>query len=349
MSDTEAKTDPASQQKLRKKRSEGSIATSQDSSGLFGTAIGISIIVATGPVMWEKISTAILVLPDVLLLPEAEAINVATTTISSLLVWTVVPVVLATISISIIVTLVLNQGILFAMKAVTPNAERISVTKGIKRIYGKRGIIETIIAFIRLCMWLLFAGIVSVIWLPSMLKSTICGFSCQLSIIEPHFWFLAVGIIILMLSFAFLDIPIQKNLFLGEQRMTKSEVKKERKDQFGSPQVRQERNRLRGEASSNPTKPALSRANLLFFYGSRAVAIRYMPPDTTIPRVMAKANSTSEVQEMKKKLYNTGVHFIENEVVTNGGMIEGLGSSIDISAFEEFTREVNDLLNSMAE
>lgn len=347
MSDTESKTDPASEQKLRKKRSEGSIASSQDSSGLFGAALGISIIASTGIAMWQKIATAIVLLPDVLLLPASEAIDVATKTVSDLLLWTVVPVILVTISVSVVSILILNRGILFAMKSVTPNLERVSFSKGVKRVFGKRGLMESLIGFIRLFLWLFFSSMVSLIWLPWLIRSTFCGISCQVSVLQPHFWFLAIGLISLMLMYAFVDIPIQRNLFLGEQKMTKSELKKERKDQFGSPQIRQERNRVRNEARSSTGKPALSRANFLFFHGSKAIAVRYMPPDTTIPRIMAKARTMEETQELTKKLFNTGVHFIENERITNGGIGEGLGESIDVNCFEEFSNAVNKLLDGL--
>ncbi|MFG5379915.1 EscU/YscU/HrcU family type III secretion system export apparatus switch protein [Yoonia sp. R2-816] len=70
-----------------------------------------------------------------------------------------------------------------------------------------------------------------------------CTIGCSGHVLEPLAWLYLVGAMVIFMLAAGIDMIVQRALFLFKQRMTASEVKRERKEQSGTPKVRQERRR----------------------------------------------------------------------------------------------------------
>jgi type III secretion protein U len=279
------------------------------------------------------------VAPDLLDMPFDEAVDVASSSFSWLLLIAVLPVVLAVIFVGVIAGLLFNKGIVFAMKPVTPQIERLSPYEGLKRIYGRRGWVEVAASFVRIALWLTFASICSVLFLPALIRSPDCMGLCQAHMLIPLVWVLIVGAVVLMLVYAGFDMLVQTWLFHQEQKMTETEKKRELQDQYGSRELRKERNRLRNEArlaNSVVSKP--EDANMLFWSGATAIAVLFNPPNTRVPYVVAKARNPQELAELRRKLRAQGVFECESERIVKAGIGKDLGGMLDTSAFEEFAR-----------
>lgn len=349
MSDTEAKTEAATDQKLRKKRREGSIASNREASGFLGAAIGLIVFVSTIFLFWETISAPFYVVAASLTFDEAIAIENVLDAVGRSLILSLMPVVLSIVLTSVASGMVFNQGILFSLKPVSPQFERVSIPKGVKRIFGKRGWVETFVGLIRLILWFSAGILILFLFLPNPSNLFFCTLGCQVDIAEVILWPLFVVFVILFIVSALFEIIIQRKLFLGEQKMARSEVKKERKESFGSPEVRSERRRLREEARTAVAKPTLMRANFLFYGPSVASAVRFQPGDTNVPAVMAKGKCDADVAGMIASMENSGCHIIQNEKLARSGIAQSLGDAIDPTAFEEFAYVLKDILERQAD
>lgn len=334
---TEEKKHPASNRKLEKQRKDGSVAQMSDPSALFGTAGGIAALIGTGFLGWETLASSLKAAPDIFLLPFDEAREIQLNLTGSLIVSTVLPVLLGVLMVSVVLTLVMNKGVIFAMKPVTPDFKRVSMKSGFKRVFGKRGRSETLVGLIRLALWLGFATGVGWLWLPSLFNSVQCDTICMMQFAFPVASWLIFGAIVLMLIYAAMAILVQRKLFMHEQRMTDSERKRERKEQNGAPEVAKERNRRRHQdhMTSGP-KVTLEATTILVVGETGVIGIAYDPPEFHLPIVTLRRRGTEEADELIHAMERLGVPAVESDELVRGCMPSTKGEMIPIKMFQLF-------------
>jgi len=108
---------------------------------------------------------------------------------------------------------------------------------------------------------------------------------------------------------------VQKFVFLHEQRMTNTEVKRENKEQQGSPELRKERNRLRQEAREGGEASTINHANMCFYWKERSIAVRYHPEHAKVPMVTGRANSPVKCASLVKQVKDNGYPSLEHQGV----------------------------------
>lgn len=344
MSESESKSHNASRRKLNKKRQEGSIASSADLSALSATSIGLCLLLVSAPTIWDGLVENIISVNETISMPFDEAKVVAFNVVSRTLFFALIPLVGAAIGASVITRLIYNRGIVFSMKPVMPQLSRVSPQAGLKRIYGPRGWIEFFVGIVRIFVWLSFAVITVSILVPPFIASTACSIICQQSLAVPLAKYLTIGAAVALLIAGVLDALIQTNIFLTEQRMTDSELKRERKEQSVSKEVRRERNRVRNEARrENRSDKKNQPPNMCFFSGDLAIGIFYKPPDENLPRIVAKAKGAEEVAALRTEVHAAGWPEMEHATITRNGSSKNLGTSLGVEVFEEFAKVLSKL------
>ena len=336
MSDTEQKNNPASNRKLRKLRGEGNVASAQSFTRNVSLSAVLILLLSTHFVIWEKVKANIIIVMDIFQYPFDEALDVASNSFGIILLLIMVPIVATVLSIAVLSTMIFNNGIVFAIKPIFPNLERVSVSSGLKRIYGRRSWIESFAAAGRLFLWFTFVVIVLVMLYPEVLARYDCELSCQGGMIRSITLLMIVGAIVILLIFSGLETLLQKSLFLHDQRMTDSELKREHKDQSMSKEVRKERNRLQNEARrSGPSGVEL--ANICYFFDDVVVGVIFQPPDEKIPRVVTKAKGSSNARALRAELSKNGCIEIEHEGLARLGAGCDLGAPLPASALQLFS------------
>jgi type III secretion protein U len=337
MSETEEKKHDASDRKLRKKREEGSIANAQESTGMFSAAAGIAISIAFAVPAWKMAIDLIDNTPNRFNEPFDEAVEAGMNAMFDTIFFAVLPVVAGALVTSILLTLILNKGLVFAIKPVLPDLERIAFGPGLKRIFGKRGWKELGVASIRLTVWIIFVTILCYVLMPQIVQSVNCGLHCQFVISSPIINAIFVGAIVILLISAVMEIIIQRSTFLEEQKMTDTEKKRERKDQSGSPEIRQERNRLRQltEATSNTALNA-SYSTIVFRAKQGLVGINYNPPEQPVPLVCVKARTDADQVALIKQANALGIPVMDNERIVKNTINKGKSEMLDVAYFRDF-------------
>lgn len=337
---SEAKKHDASDAKLKKQRKKGSIASSTESAGFLGCGLGILLIYATSSIIWSEIQKMIILSYQYITLPFDDAAKISTEFLAWSALSTLLPILGIVLITSVLTSLIYNGGIAFSMTPVLPKLDRVSMKSGFKRIYGKRGLLETPISMIRIYSWLAIAAFAGILPTIFSVKRYACEGTCLLMKVTPILELLTILAVLMFLISTIMDMIIQKRIFLHEQKMTETEVNRETKDNYGSPEIRQERAALRDNQELPQREPDLNRATLCFFYGSNAVAVEFRPPSVTLPYVMMQTRTAGETKALRKNMAQDGWPELEHKELTEAGLACGEGYSFDRRYFETFAKNV---------
>lgn len=339
MSDgSEAKTDQASQKKLRKQREEGSVAMAADTAMFAGI---VAVVVTCLFAAHGMISGYLTYFGSMTAMLDLSFEDSARNSLNEALTWlasAIIPIAVATTAGSVLTSILYNKGVNFAMKPVLPNLSRVSMTAGFKRIYGVRGWLEFGTGLARLTVWISFAVLALWLAVPTILHLGVCSNACVLDVIFDHIVLFVSVLIVILTVAAIIDMTVQKFLFLSEQKMTKSETKRERKEQTGSPEVRRERKRLQREMMQGVEHKGPDKANMCVFSERGAIALRYHPDSVPVPRVAAVAKTPEAAAKLRAKIKANGFRETYNSEVVDSCRNTPLGNTISEESFHHVVK-----------
>jgi len=320
---SEEKTLQASDKKLREARKKGQVAQSKDM--VIGT--GTVAILAYVWFAWDGIQTrliALLTLPansyDLAFL---QAVRQVVSQAFHLAVMIVLPLIVIVILVSLLTHIAVMQGIVISTEPIKPKSEKINPVSGFKRLFSLKNLVEFVKSTAKT---ILLAGVAMILaWLgiETLLKGPACGPACVAasfgSLTKPLF----IAFALIFFLFGILDIGLQRWLFLRDQRMTKSEVKRERKDIEGDPDLRRELARQRRELTEGGSVPTgIKHATILIADGEAAVVgIRYIKGETPIPALVCKGRHDRAVQLI------TSAHQHHIPIVDNPALAQALAKT----------------------
>jgi type III secretion protein U len=302
MSETsEEKSEPASDKKIRDARKKGQVQRSQDFVSAL-VLLGCSLYLLTLPAYVKAQFTALV---DLAATIQAEPFDIVLARMAALATTFMANITLPLVAIIVAAVIIGNVlvmgGFVFAMDPIKPDFNKINPAKGLERIFSFRGIIEflkmvfKVVAVAFVLLLILRGGIGSLVQAPS------CGGPCMQS---AFFALLRPLMIVAVMAFGVLglvDILLQRWLFKRDQRMTKTETKRERKETGGDPLLLKERDRQRREAASSQVKPGLNRATILIAaVGGDVVGIRYKRGETSVPFVVCRARAQNSDRMLRE-------------------------------------------------
>ena len=286
--ESEEKTLPATPRKLRKAREKGQVASSSDFVGGVHVIIGVLAILFTWQGMAGVFSTSFIRSATHIPEPSVRAVRDGIDITVWGLIGALAPLLLVLWMGAMVTNMLHKRGIPFSLHPITPDFTRLSPAKGLKKIFSGRNGIEFGISFLRILVWFAAIGLVLYLVIGQALFSSVCGLGCvgQASI-EAVGMALIVAAVLLLVA-GLIDLPLQVSLFLKEQRMSPSELKREQREQMGTPEMRSyRRERFReilNAAGASGEDPVLFIAE-----GRRlAIGIFYERGQTPIPIVLSK-------------------------------------------------------------
>jgi type III secretion protein U len=210
----------------------------------------------------------------------------------------------------------LQTGLAVSFQPVIPKLQAVNPSTGLKRIFSLRSTIDVMKRLLKL------AVLVPVLWvsIKSMLPLLSSAAYQPLGPLMKVLWEVLLKLL-MSAFFAYLvlgvaDFKIQKWLFTRQLRMSKDEIKRERKQQDGDPLMKRER-RKRGRELINkgPDKAAVGGANVVVTNPTHyAVAIRYRPGEDALPVVVAKG-ADAQAALVRRYAAEAGVPIVANPPV----------------------------------
>ncbi|WP_342234454.1 EscU/YscU/HrcU family type III secretion system export apparatus switch protein [Inquilinus sp. OTU3971] len=281
---SEDKSLPASAKKLLDARRRGQVAHSRDLVTVVALVAGFLYLGVEGPAIMEAFR-AILTEPIVLTAKPFDQSYTIIPTLLALAAKIVAPLVLVIVVASIVANVGFLRGIPFSFDPIVPRGDKINPVTGFQRLFSLRNLIEFAKSVLKVCILLAVIGFLSLTAMRALLVVPHCGRECLGPILLATLRPVLVGIVAVLLAFALFDMALQRWLFQRDQRMTRSEMKRERKEQEGDPQIRRARRRqrrafLRGEGGG--------RATVFLTDGTIAVGIRFVSGETPVPILVSK-------------------------------------------------------------
>lgn len=306
MSSSEAKTQQASKRKLRKQRERGSVSQAPNLSLYLAQALALGVVFASAPLTIAAFQMGLDNAFDVMSAP-VQSVFVGVVEDSLVSFVTVAGPVFACVLISAVLTKLIYQGgFVFSIDPMIPKLDKISPAKGLQRMFGKRGWIELGVSLARVLLWGgVFYGVM-IQFFYHFLGAVICGASClvdtSLSAIQTLFFCICV----LCLVFAVMEGLLQKSLFAEDQRMTKSEVKSEQKEQMGSKEVRRERKRFGKFLQDSAGSVGVDKAAFAIFHEDKVIGVLYHPDLEPIPKMCVKGRTAEQSRQLRAIMRENG-------------------------------------------
>lgn len=284
------KTLPATPRKIQKAREDGQVARSRDLGHVAVVAGTLLAVVVAAPLLTaagSAIMGAGLRLPPALLTePQRLGEHLAAMTWLALLV--VLPLGLLATLLAVAGAL-LAGGWNFTWKALAPTLEKIDPFAGVKRMFSKQQLAETLKASVLA----LVLGALGAWYLWSRLDEMQQLLALPLpAALAQTGWLVAQGVGLLLLAlvaFAIVDVPLQRHLLLERLKMTYQDLRQEMKETEGSPEVRLQRRIRMRQMSRTRMLTSVTSADLVVMNPTHyAVALKYDERAMAAPRVVAK-------------------------------------------------------------
>ncbi len=284
MSESGDKTEAATPRRVERARAEGSVAVSREVPALAALGAATLVLAMVGPSLGQGMIDRLMPMVAMPLNDPAAAIwdaGVATLALAA-------PIVLAALAAATAATL-LQTGFLFSAHPLLPDLQRLSPMRGLKRIFGVRGLVDAAKSSVKLGV-LGFATyhVVSatapglagaVFWLPDHLASRILR-----QVLQLMMTLLGVQAVIAGADVAWIRYRHGRDL-----RMSKEDLRQESKESDGNPQVKARLRQIRMARSRKRMLAAVPLATVVVTNPTHyAIALSYDRAKGGAPRVVAK-------------------------------------------------------------
>jgi len=198
------------------------------------------------------------------------------------------PILAALVAGSILAGIAIS-GFTFAPQAIRLQWSAIDPAAGMKKLVNARSAVHLVTSIAKL----LFVSIIVWLYLRSKLDSLAClrwAWSAQIVIAIAKILFgLVVRVVLALLVIALADAFYQRWKYVQELKMTRQEVKQERKDVEGSPEVRARIRRIQIQMSMRRLLQEVPKADVILVNPAHvAVALRYEAKTMEAPVLVAK-------------------------------------------------------------
>ncbi|HIC7208889.1 type III secretion system export apparatus subunit SctU [Burkholderia stabilis] len=312
---SDEKTEQPTDKKLEDARDDGEVSRSTDFSGALSMAGALVALIASVPLMRDGLHE-IVTIPLSFVAQEhtLQTVDDNLLRIGAAALKMILPCVLAA-ALASVAGSIMQVGFRIATKPVTPNMEAVSPASGLKRIFSAKSLIDCVKMIVNAILigWVMWQ---SIKWLFPLVVGSIYQPLAGLSLM---FWDMlaklaAISIGIFLLVGA-IDVKLQRFLFIKKMKMSKDEVKREHKEQDGSPEIKRERRRIAREQATAPPQPRIGLANVLVVNPTHfAVAVRYAPDEHPLPLVIAKGMDENAAA-LRRAARDAGVPIIGNPPV----------------------------------
>lgn len=227
------------------------------------------------------------------------------------LLTTISPVLIVVVVVGILINLVQFE-FKFTTKPLEPKLSKMNPVKGLKRLVNQRAAVTllTNIAKMAAIGFVAYKAIIkSFPDFPTLVDATVGQIFLYLvdTIFGMYIWILALLLVIALIDFAYQRYQHQENL-----KMTKDEVKDERKMQEGDPKVKAQIRKMQFQMAFNTMIKELPEADVIVTNPVHvAVALKYDPEKMDAPKVIGKG-LRKLAERIKRIAAENDIPIIEN-------------------------------------
>ncbi len=288
MSEGGEKTEQPTPKKERDARQKGQVARSQEvvtTISLFGVLLTMW---ALGSDTWARLISLMDIVAGLAATGDSTALSAGLSAVYSQSIAILMPILGVTILLAIAGNYI-QVGSLFSFETITPKLEKISIIKGVKRIFSMKQVVEMLksifkIVFLSTLLYFVVKNAIG----PYMVAIN-CEMICISNVTVAVLWQVMVLTALAFVIVAGLDFMYQRHSHTKSLMMSKDEVKREYKESEGDPIVKGARKQLAQEMIMGDVKKQVPKASAVVVNPTHfAVAIRYQEGQTPLPIIVAK-------------------------------------------------------------
>ncbi|MEM7693037.1 MAG: type III secretion system export apparatus subunit SctU [Pseudomonadota bacterium] len=331
---TGEKTEPPTPKKLRDARKKGQVARSQEVVTTVSLFAVIALMIGTGRFAFQKMVEMM----DIVAMMAQNPTRTRMTEGVNAMMDAGTAILLPILSVTIFAGIAANYlqiGSLFSFESVKPKLEKISPSKGMKRIFSMKQLVEVLKSIVKIVFLSVLLYFVIRAAIGPFIVSVSCGMAC-IAPVTMRMLLLVVG----LSAFAFVvvaaaDFVFQKHIHIKGLKMTKEEVKREYKESEGDPIVKSQRKQFAQELIfSDPPAQARKATAVIINPVHLAVAIRYDEAAKDIPIVVAKGRNTQAIA-IRAAAEDAGVPVFRNVPLARTMFAQtALGEAVPSDVFE---------------
>jgi flagellar biosynthesis protein FlhB len=283
------KTEKASAQKLRKAREQGQVARSRDWAGVVGILVSLQLIVWLAPRYLDEFRS-LFALGFRTLNGDGVMDNAWSQLFAGamlLLAKMIMPLLIVPLASS--VASLFPGGWILSGAMLMPRFDRLNPLSYFSRVFSVKHFLQTLVAFLKATVLLLVLWFVAHSSVNSYLR--LQSLPLQEAIPAGARLMLngTLALCAVLFVFALIDLPVQRFVFMRDQRMSKQEVKEEHKTAEGRPEVRQRIRQLQTQLARRSVRKTVPQADVVIVNPEHyAVALKYDEKRASAPFVVAK-------------------------------------------------------------
>jgi len=313
---TGQKTEDATPKQREKQRKEGNVLKSMEVNTVAVLLTGFIMLIMTKKLFMENLVKYFNYIYGELTLDFSSVDSIMTLYATSLrsLAVIVLPIFIPLFLMAIIVNIA-QSGLLFTMKPLKPNMSKLNPASGLKKVFSMKKVVETLQAFGKLIIVAYFP-IKTVINNFFIIENTMKmpmyqGLGVIVDIIIRIIWqVLAALVVIAIIDFIYQRYTYEKNI-----RMSKYDVRKEREEQEGKPEVKRAQKKRMFEMFQQNMMKELPKADVVITNPIHyAVALKY-DIELGDPPVVVARGALKLAQKIKDIARENNIPIIENKPV----------------------------------
>ena len=283
MADAEDRTEAASPRRLERARSDGNVPISREVASLAGLGVATLMLSTMGPTLGQTALFRLTPMLDMSSDPLA-TLQQAIITVALL----AGPIVLS-VAAALVIAALLQTGVVFNTSAIMPDLARLSPMRGLKRIFGVRGLVEAGKSLVKLVVFGLVAYHVlanHVSELTSALMWTSGHMAQRIlqMLLELLFPLLGLQVVV-----AGADTVWSRHKHARDLRMSKQDLRDEAKETDGNPMIKARLRQIRMMRAKKRMLAAVPKATVVVTNPTHyAIALAYDRGNGGAPRVVAK-------------------------------------------------------------
>ncbi len=204
-------------------------------------------------------------------------------------------------------------GPLFAPESIKPDFSKVSPIKGFGRLFSIRSVMEFAKGVLKLAMISIVGVVILMPYFGQIEHLVGLPMPLLLKEIQSLVVWLMMGVLIVLLVIAVVDLVFQRAQHTKKMRMTKQEIKDEYKQTEGDPHIKAKLRQLRAEKARQRMMQAVPSADVVITNPTHySIALKYDPDAMEAPKCVAKGiNEVAlRIREVAKE---HGIELYENK------------------------------------
>ena len=308
------KTEAPTDKRRTEARQKGTVAKSTEINSVLVLLVGLFMLKFFGPWMMKELSSWMTELFQSIADPDFTVRRLMEITVRTIVVMLkVIAPVCAGIMVIGLVANIMQIGFLFTMQPLTPNLSKINPISGFGRLFSMRSGVEAIKNIVKLVIiglvayWTIKSEWDKIMILADASVGTIVAFTATTA------YKIILRIALVLVILAILDYAYQRYTHEKKLKMTKQEVKEERKQMEGDPQVKSRVRSLQREMARRRMMQEVPRATVVVTNPTFiAIAMRYEPAESDAPVVLAKGKRII-AERIRAIALENGIPIIEDK------------------------------------